>query len=45
MHTKIDLPGKYHVSATSNIADLSLFDVGNFDSRKNPFEDGRMIWS
>ena len=31
---KVDLPGEYGVSATFNIADLSLFDVGD-DSRLN----------
>ena len=36
---KLDLPGNYgNVSANFNIADLSLFDVG--DSRTNPFEEG-----
>ena len=34
---KIDLPGEYGVSATFNVADLTLFDTG-FDSRSNPFE-------
>ena len=34
---KVDLPGEYNVSATFNVADLSLFDVGE-DSRSNPFE-------
>ena len=37
---KADLRGKYHVSATFNVFDLSLFDVGNFDSRTNPFKEG-----
>lgn len=36
---KVDLPGEYHVSAISNVADLSLFDVGA-DSRTNHFEEG-----
>jgi hypothetical protein len=35
---KVDLPGEYGVSATFNIADLSLFDVGE-DLRSNPFEE------
>ena len=36
---KLDLPRNYgHVSATFNVVDLSLFDVG--DSRMNPFEEG-----
>ena len=35
---KIDLPGEYNVSATFNISDLSLFDVGN-DLRSNLFEE------
>ena len=35
---KIDLPGEYNVSATFNVSDLSLFDVGS-DSRLNLFED------
>ena len=33
---KVDLPGEYQVSATFNVADLSLFDA---DSRTNPFEE------
>jgi hypothetical protein len=33
---KIDLPGEYGVSATFNVADLTLFDT-DFDSRSNPF--------
>ena len=33
---KVDLPGKYNVSTTFTVADLSLFDVGE-DSRSNPF--------
>ena len=33
---KIDLLGEYNVSATFNISDLSLFDVGS-DSRLNLF--------
>jgi hypothetical protein len=35
---KIDLPRKYDVSATFNVADLTLFDTC-FDSRLNPFEE------
>ena len=35
---KIDLPGEYNVSATFNVSDLSLFDVGG-DSRSNLFEE------
>jgi hypothetical protein len=35
---KLDLPGKYNISATFNVSDLSLFDVGD-DSRSNPFEE------
>ena len=36
---KIDLPSEYgNVSATFNVADLSLYDVG--DSRTNLFEEG-----
>ncbi|KAL3567897.1 hypothetical protein D5086_030548 [Populus alba] len=35
---KVDLPGEYGVSATFNISDLTLFDVGD-DSRLNPFEE------
>jgi len=35
---KMDLPGEYSVSATFNVVDLSLFDVGD-DSRSNPFEE------
>ena len=35
---KVDLPGEYNVSATFNVADLSLFDVGE-DSRSNHFEE------
>ena len=35
---KIDLPGEYNVSATFNISDLSLFNVGS-DSRSNLFEE------
>jgi hypothetical protein len=35
---KIDLSGEYGVSATFNVSDLTLFDVGD-DSRSNPFEE------
>ena len=36
---KLDLPSKYgNVSATFNVVDLSLFDIG--DSRMNLFEEG-----
>ena len=35
---KIDLPGEYNVSATFNVSDLSLFDVGS-DLRSNLFEE------
>jgi hypothetical protein len=34
----VDLPSEYGVSATFNVADLSLFDVGE-DFRSNPFEE------
>ena len=38
---KIDLPGKYGVSATFNFVDLSPFDVGDgWDSRTNPSQEG-----
>ena len=33
---KVDLPSEYQVSATFNVADLSLFDA---DSRMNFFEE------
>ena len=36
---KIDLPGKYDVSATFNVTDLSPFDVAD-DLRANPFSKG-----
>jgi len=32
------LPGEYGVSATFNVSDLTLFDIGD-DSRSNPFEE------
>ena len=35
---KVDLPGEYGVSATFNVSDLTLFDVGD-DSRSNHFEE------
>jgi hypothetical protein len=35
---KLDLPGEYDISATFDVSDLSLFDVGD-DSRSNPFEE------
>ena len=35
---KVDLLGKFNVSATFNAADLSPFDVRD-DSRSNPFEE------
>ena len=34
---KLDLPGEYNISATFNVYDLSLFDVGD-NSRSNPFK-------
>ena len=36
---KVDLPGEYNVSATFNVLDLSPFDVGETDSRTDPFEE------
>ena len=36
---KLDLQGKYNVSATFNVSDLTLFDSGT-DSRSNPFQEG-----
>ena len=38
---KLELPSKYgNVSATFNVSDLSLFDVGDgADLRTNPFEE------
>uniref|UniRef100_A0A1U7WNB5 Uncharacterized protein LOC104228082 n=1 Tax=Nicotiana sylvestris TaxID=4096 RepID=A0A1U7WNB5_NICSY len=36
---KLDLPGEFQVSATFNVADLSLFDVGS-NSRMNSFQEG-----
>ena len=35
---KLDLPGEYNVSATSNVSDLSPFDIGD-DLRTNPFQE------
>jgi hypothetical protein len=35
---KIDLSGEFGVSATFNVADLTLFDTG-FDLRSNPFKE------
>ena len=35
---KLDLPGKYDVSATFNVTDLSSFDVGD-DLGANPFQE------
>jgi hypothetical protein len=35
---KIDLLGEYNVSATFNVSDIYLFDVGD-DSRTNSFEE------
>jgi hypothetical protein len=35
---KVDLLGEYGVSATFNISDLTLFDVGD-DSMLNPLEE------
>ena len=34
---KVDLSGEYGVTATFNVSDLTLFDVGD-DSRLSPFE-------
>ena len=36
---KLDLQGKYNVSATFNVSDLTLFDAVT-DSRSNPFQEG-----
>ena len=36
---KFDLPSKYNVSATFNVADLSPFDFEGADSRMNPLEE------
>ena len=35
---KLELPGEYGVSASFNVADLSLFDAGD-DLRTNPFQE------
>ncbi|KAI5663378.1 hypothetical protein M9H77_22701 [Catharanthus roseus] len=37
---KVDLLGHYNVSTTFNVSDLSLFDIGDGDSRTNPFQEG-----
>jgi hypothetical protein len=39
---KVDLPGEYGVSATFNVSDLTLFDVGD-DSRSNPLKREGMM--
>ena len=36
---KLDLSGKYNISATFNVSDLSPLDVGD-NLRMNPFEEG-----
>ena len=36
---KLVLPGKYNISATFNVSDLSPLDVGD-NLRMNPFEEG-----
>ena len=36
---KLDLPGEYNVSATFSVSDLNPFDVGESNSRSNPFEE------
>jgi hypothetical protein len=41
---KIDLSGEYGVSATFNVADLTLFDTV-FDLRSNHFEERGMMWT
>ncbi|KAI5668620.1 hypothetical protein M9H77_18473 [Catharanthus roseus] len=38
---KVDLLGHYNVSATFNVSDLFLFDIGDGDSRMNPFQEGK----
>jgi hypothetical protein len=35
---KVDLSGEYGVSATFNVSDFTLFDVGD-GLRSNPFEE------
>ena len=35
---KIEWLGGYSVSATFNVSDITLFDVGNDDSGSNPFK-------
>ena len=42
---KLDLLGEYNVSATFNVFDLSPFDVGDQDSRTNPFGERGMMES
>ena len=37
----LDLQGKYNVSATFNVSGLTLFDMGEDDSRMNPFKESR----
>jgi hypothetical protein len=37
-HTKLIFQVSHSVSATFNVADLTLFDT-DFDSRSNPFEE------
>jgi len=37
--SKLDLPSEYNISATFNVFDLSLFDVGD-DSRSNSLKSG-----
>ena len=38
---KIDFPGEYNVSATFNVSDLTLFDVGEESNfRTNSFQEG-----
>ena len=39
---KIDLPGKYTVSATFNVSDLTPYD-DSADLRSNPFQEGGMM--
>ena len=36
---KLDLPCKYSVSATFNVSDLTLFNVGKDHLRTNPFKE------
>jgi hypothetical protein len=37
------LPGKYGVNVTFNIFDLTMFDVGDEDSRSNPFKEKESV--